>query len=230
MNFKSLSLLAAAGLCTLSLCGSVSAAELRVATNPTFPPFEFQDSNTGTIQGFEMDLVAEIAKKLGDTVKIDKITFDGIIPAILSGSVDLGASGFSVTPERGKKVLFSLPFYKSGLTILVPKANKAGITDFESLKGKRISVQLGTTSMQFAKKIPDAEITTFDHVGDAVLNMMAGNADAVINDKPSPTTCSTPISPSLRARRISRQSLPPTISPWSLQRTTPSCSRISMLR
>ena len=105
-------------------------------------------------------------------------------PAILSGSVDLGASGFSVTPERGKKVLFSLPFYKSGLTILVPKANKAGITDFESLKGKRISVQLGTTSMQFAKKIPDAEITTFDHVGDAVLNMMAGNADAVINDKP----------------------------------------------
>ena len=52
MNFKSLSLLAAAGLCTLSLCGSVSAAELRVATNPTFPPFEFQDSNTGTIQGF----------------------------------------------------------------------------------------------------------------------------------------------------------------------------------
>lgn len=38
MNFKSLSLLAAAGLCTLSLCGSVSAAELRVATNPTFPP------------------------------------------------------------------------------------------------------------------------------------------------------------------------------------------------
>ena len=123
MNFKSLSLLAAAGLCTLSLCGSVSAAELRVATNPTFPPFEFQDPNTGTIQGFEMDLVAEIAKKLGDTVKIDKITFDGIIPAILSGSVDLGASGFSVTPERGKRVLFSLPFYKSGLTILVPKAN-----------------------------------------------------------------------------------------------------------
>lgn len=89
-----------------------------------------------------------------------------------------------MTPERGKRVLFSLPFYKSGLTILVPKANKAGITDFESLKGKRISVQIGTTSMQFAKKIPGAEITTFDHVGDAVLNMMAGNADAVINDKP----------------------------------------------
>ena len=107
MNFKSLSLLAAAGLCTLSLCGSVSAAELRVATNPTFPPFEFQDSNTGTIQGFEMDLVAEIAKKLGDTVKIDKITFDGIIPAILSGSVDLGASGFSVTPARQESALLA---------------------------------------------------------------------------------------------------------------------------
>ena len=54
-----------------------------------------------------MDLVAEIAKKLGDTVKIDKITFDGIIPAILSGSVDLGASGFSVTPSAARSALLA---------------------------------------------------------------------------------------------------------------------------
>ena len=175
---------AAAGIAALVLCGSAVADTWRVATEGTFPPFEFYNSTTGEIEGFEVDLVREMAKGMKKDLKLETMGFDAIIPAILSGSVDLGASGFSVTPERGKKVLFSLPFYKSGLTILVPKANKAGITDFESLKGKRISVQIGTTSMQFAKKIPGAEITTFDHVGDAVLNMMAGNADAVINDKP----------------------------------------------
>lgn len=52
------------------------------------------------------------------------------------------------------------------------------------IKGKKISVQLGTTSMSFAKKIQDAEVTTFNGAGDALLNMIAGNADAVINDKP----------------------------------------------
>lgn len=184
MKIKSFVFSAVAGLLAAGMSVASYAETLRVATNPTFPPFEFQDSKTGQIQGFEMDLVQEIGKKLGMDVKIEKITFDGIIPAILSGTVDLGASGFSVTPERGKRVLFCESFYKSGLTMLVPKDNKAGITDFESLKGKRISVQIGTTAMAFAKKIPDAQITTFDHCGDAVLNMTAGNADVVINDKP----------------------------------------------
>ena len=110
--------------------------------------------------------------------------FDAIIPAILSGTIDTGAAGFSITPERAKRVLFTIPFYKSGLTIVVPKGNPKNIQSFDDLKGKKISVQLGTTSMSFAKKIQDAQVTTFNGAGDALLNMIAGDADAVINDKP----------------------------------------------
>lgn len=109
--------------------------------------------------------------------------FDAIIPAILSGTIDTGAAGFSITPERAKRVLFSIPFYKSGLTIVVPKGNPKNIQSFDDLK-EEDSVQLGTTSMSFAKKIQDAQVTTFNGAGDALLNMIAGNADAVINDKP----------------------------------------------
>ncbi|MDO5531797.1 basic amino acid ABC transporter substrate-binding protein [Sutterella sp.] len=176
---------ALAAAAAFMLCGSASAADTwRVATEGTFPPFEFYNSQTGEIQGFEVDLVRAMAKKMGKELHLETMSFDAIIPAILSGTIDTGAAGFSVTPERAKRVLFSTPFYKSGLTIVVPNANKAGIKDFKDLEGKRISVQLGTTSMTYAKEIKGAKVTTFNSAGDALLNVLAGNGDAIINDKP----------------------------------------------
>ena len=175
---------AIAGLAALVLCGSAAADTWRVATEGTFPPFEFYNSQTGEIQGFEVDLVREMAKVMKKDLKLETMGFDAIIPAILSGTIDTGAAGFSITPERGKRVLFTIPFYKSGLTIVVPKGNPKNIESFDDLKGKKLSVQLGTTSMSFAKKIEGAQVTTFNGAGDALLNMIAGNADAVINDKP----------------------------------------------
>lgn len=174
----------AAGLLALALSGSIFAGEAwKVATEGTFPPFEFYNSKTGEIQGFEVDLVKEMAKVMGKDVEIVTIGFDAILPAVLSGTVDAGAAGFSITPARKEKVLFTDPFYTSGLTIVVKKGEES-IKGFKDLKGKRISVQLGTTSAAAAQKIEGAQVTNFNSAGDAILNMLAGNADAVINDKP----------------------------------------------
>ena len=175
----------AALLALLSIAGGALAADTwRVATEGTFPPFEFYNSATGELQGFEVDLVKEMAKVMKKDLKLESLSFDAIIPALISGTVDAGAAGFSITPERAKRLKFTIPFYRSGLTIVVPKENKAGIQDFDDLKGKRISVQLGSTSMTYAKSIEGAKVTTFASAGDAILNLLAGNADAVINDKP----------------------------------------------
>ena len=175
----------AALLALLGIAGGALAADTwRVATEGTFPPFEFYNSATGELQGFEVDLVKEMAKVMKKDLKLESLSFDAIIPALISGTVDAGAAGFSITPERAKRLKFTIPFYRSGVTIVVPKENKAGIQDFDDLKGKRISVQLGSTSMPYAKSIEGAKVTTFASAGDAILNMLAGNADAVINDKP----------------------------------------------
>ena len=103
--FKSLTatLLIAAGL----ISGVANAATLRVATNPTFPPFEFVNSETKEVTGFEMDLIRAMAKQAGYDVEILNIGFDGIIPALMAGTADVGASGFSITEERKKRVLFT---------------------------------------------------------------------------------------------------------------------------
>ncbi len=176
---------AAAGLAALALSASVFAGTpWKVATEGTFPPFEFYNSQTGELQGFEVDLVKAMAKAMDRDLELTAISFDAILPALISGTVDAGAAGFSVTEERAKRVLFTNPFYRSGLTVIVKNADADKIKGFADLKGKRISVQLGSTSNTAANKIEGAKVTTFNSAGDAILNMLAGNADAVINDKP----------------------------------------------
>ena len=179
---------AVAGMLSALLFGSIGSAAaaepLRVATNAVFPPFEFHDSKTGGMQGYEVDLITAMAKVMGRELKLEQMGFDAIIPAIISGTIDAGASGFSITPERGKRVNFTIPFYQSGLTILIAKGNEGKIKNFDDLKGKKISVQIGTTSQTYAKKIEGVEVSTFNSAGDAILNLVGGNCDAVINDKP----------------------------------------------
>ena len=157
---------------------------IKVATEPTFPPFEFVNTKTQEITGFEMDLIRAMGKQAGYEVKITNMAFDGIIPAVLSGSVDVGASGFSVTEERKKRVLYSDPFYTSGLSLVTTKAKAGAVKSMKDLEGKTIGVQIGTTSHNAAKKVKGAKIVTFNTAGEAILDLSIGGSDAVINDRP----------------------------------------------
>ncbi len=163
----------------------VNAKELRVATNPTYAPFEFVESSTGKITGFEVELMEAMAKVAGHTVKWVNMDFDGIIPAVSTGMVDMSASGFSINEKRKQKVDFLDPFYESGLAILINKDKANEIHGIEDLKGKKIGVQLGTIGHDKAKEIPDAKITAYNQVGEAMMDLANNGVDAVINSKPS---------------------------------------------
>lgn len=164
------------------MAGGVSAAEkIRVASEGTFAPFEFMNSKTGQLEGFEIDLVKALCAKMGKEPEITMYKFDGILPAVLSNAVDFAAAGFAITEERKKKVLFTDPFYMSGITVILPANSDLKVEKFEDLKGKSISVQMGSISHDKAKTIPDAKITTFDQSPDAILNMIQGGSDAAIN-------------------------------------------------
>ena len=168
--------------------GAVGAAQaervIKVATEPTFPPFEFVDTKTGEISGFEMELVRAIGKEIGAKIEFQVLGFDAIIPAMISGTVDMGAAGFSVTEERKKRVLYSDPFYKSGLSVLTTKKNADKVHSLKDLEGKKIGVQIGTTSHTAAKAIKGAQIVTFNTAGEAILDLSIGGSYAVINDRP----------------------------------------------
>ena len=164
---------------------TASAENFTIATDGTFAPFEFHDSKTNELIGFEIDLVHAMVAKMGATVDIKEYKFDAILPAIMSHSLDFAAAGFAINPERAKRVLFTDPFYQSGLTITVAKGNPEGVKSFDDLAGKRVSVQLGSVAHDRVKKIPGAKVSTFESAAEAMMNLMSGNADAVVNSAPA---------------------------------------------
>lgn len=160
-----------------------NAKVLKLGAEMTFPPFEFQEEGSKEYVGFDMDLARAIAKQMGYELQIQNIGFDGLIPALEAGNIDIIVSGMSITEERSKKISFSKPYYKSGLSIVV-KADNATIKTFKDLEGKNIAVQIGTTGAEEARKIKNAKVREYNSNSEAYMELKAGGVDAVVNDLP----------------------------------------------
>lgn len=154
-----------------------------VAFEATFPPFESKDEDTGEFVGFDIDLIRAIGEEEGFDVELMEMGFEGIVAAVQTANVDLGVSGLTIDEERSKAVDFSTPYYHSALGIVVRTDNDT-IKGVEDLKGKKIAVQIGTTGAKYARTIEDAQVTDFDQVSNAFLELKNGGADAIVNDHP----------------------------------------------
>ncbi len=169
--------------CSQKAANTDKAKVLKIGAEMTFPPFEFQEEGNKEYVGFDMDLARAVAKQMGYTAEIQNIGFDGLIPALEAGNIDMIVSGMSITEERSKKIAFSKPYYKSGLSIVV-KGDNNSITSFKDLEGKRIAVQIGTTGAEEARKIKDAKVREYNSNSEAYMELKAGGVDAVVNDLP----------------------------------------------
>ena len=168
-------------------CKEESKAEvepIRTGVSIVFPPFGFKDDSTRDYQGFDIDLIRAIGRELNCPLQLSGISFDGLLPTFQSKNIDIALSGITINDERKKFLLFSDPYFESGLQIVVRDDNTS-INSLEDLKGKRIAVQLGTTSDAQSQQIEDAVVTKFDSVVECFDELKNGNVDAVINDRPS---------------------------------------------
>lgn len=154
-----------------------------VAFEATFAPLEFRDEKTGEFTGFDIELIKAIGEVEGFDVELKDMGFDGIVSSVKTGNIDIGASGLTIREDRLESVDFSIPYYQAGLGIVV-RANEDKIKSFEDLKGKKIAVQIGTTGADYAKTIKGANVTDFDQVTDALMEVKNGGADALVNDNP----------------------------------------------
>lgn len=173
---------------TVAGCGgndqkSQTSKVLRVGTNPNFAPFEFQEKDKKEFSGFDMDLIRALGKQAGYEVQINSLAFDGLLPALISKNIDAAISGMTITPARAEKVLFSEPYYKSGLSIIV-QSNDSNIKSVKDLEGKKIAVQIGTSSAMAAKKIANATVREFNNASEVFIELKNGGVDAGINDLP----------------------------------------------
>ncbi len=160
--------------------------ELVVGTAPGYYPFEMIDKQ-GNIIGFDVDIANKIAEALGAKARLERYGFDGLIPALQTGKVDIVIAGMTITPKRALAVSFTNPYYATGQTLLVSKKNNPGVKSWKDLdmKGKAIGVSLGTTGAMLAKQLfKNAEVRDFDIFPDACLAASTGKIDAIVYDEP----------------------------------------------
>lgn len=116
--------------------------KLIMATEASFAPYEYYSD--GEIKGIDVDIMREVAKRLGKELKIKDVAFDSIIAEVKTGKSDVGAAGISYTEERAKQVDFSIQYIKSNQVIVVKK--NSNINGPEDLKNIKVAVQLGTVA------------------------------------------------------------------------------------
>ena len=162
------------------------AEQLIMGTESTYPPFEYTDTKNGSeIVGFDIDMVRMLGQKAGFTIKVVSMGFDALIPAILSRQIDIAGAAITITEERAKKVNFTQPYYDSGLSILVRKADKDTYKTDKDLKNKILCGQLGTSGAAYARTIEGATVKTFNTMNETYMELRNKGCKAVIGDRPT---------------------------------------------
>lgn len=183
-------LLAVLLVCSLAACGSknetAESGKLVMATNATFPPYEYYEGDQ--IVGIDAEIAGAIAEKLGLELVIEDMEFDSIIEAVKSGKADMGLAGMTVTPERMESVDFTVS-YATGIQVVIVTED-SDITSVDDLFAEGanhvIGVQRNTTGDSFTTgDIEDAGLGTVDRYSkgaDAVQALLTGKVDCVVID------------------------------------------------
>lgn len=172
-----------AGLILFTLLpGCISKTEkIRVATDTTWPPWEYVNEQTGEIEGFDIDLFKAIAEKEGLEVEFINVAFTPLLAGMAQCQYDAAISTITITEQRKKEMLFSDPYLEGGQQVTVRK-NNAEITDKNSLMGKVVGAESGSTGSFEVEKIERATLKTYDDIGLAFQDLIDERIDAVIVD------------------------------------------------
>ncbi|KGD72101.1 ABC transporter permease [Tatumella morbirosei] len=173
----------AMSLLSCSVTALAAGGAINAVTDATFPPMEYVSNQKMT--GFDIELVNAIGAKLGRKVQWTNVDFKGLIPSLVAGRADIAVSAIYITPERQKVVNFTQPYLAGGLVVLVKDGNNS-INSAADLKGKKVSVQTGTKSVEWLKThIPQANEIQVEK-NEQMFNLVSiGRADAAVTGKPA---------------------------------------------
>ena len=159
---------------------TVEAGKLTMATNATFPPYEMT-TDSGEIEGIDVDTAKAIAEKLGLELQIDDMDFDAALLSVQQGKADIVMAGVTVTDER-KAVMDFSDSYATGIqSIIVPEGSDIASPD--DLAGKKIGTQRGTTGYIYCSDdFGDDAVVAYDDGLTAVQALKNGQVDAVVID------------------------------------------------
>ena len=159
---------------------TVEAGKLTMATNATFPPYEMT-TDSGDIEGIDVETAQAIAEKLGLELQIDDMDFDAALLSVQQGKADIAMAGITVTDERKAVMAFSDSYATGIQSIIVPEGSDIASPD--DLAGKKIGTQRGTTGYIYCSDdFGDDAVVAYDNGLTAVQALNNGQVDAVVID------------------------------------------------
>lgn len=156
-----------------------------ITTDPTYPPFEFQEE--GEYIGIDIELMDAIAEDQGFEYRWDILPFSGGLQALETNQVDGMIAALSITEERELSFDFSDPYYEAGIAMAVV-AGDDSISGYEDLEGQTVAAKTGTTGAALVSDLQDSGIdvrlTLFEDSASMYADVISGNAVAAFDDAP----------------------------------------------
>ncbi len=160
--------------------------KLRVGFESGYMPFEMT-SKDGSFMGFDIDMAKALAKSMDVEFVPVNTAWDGIIPALVTDKFDVIIGGMTITQSRNLQINFSDPYIIVGQAVLLNIKHKDKVKNYRDLNDPKYTIvsRLGTTGEQAAQKmIPRANYKSYEAEAEAAMEVIQGNADALIYDLP----------------------------------------------
>lgn len=157
--------------------------KLIVGTEAQYAPYEFKDLDAN-FAGCDMWLAQQIADAIGVELEVVDMAFDGIIPAVKSGQVDIGIAAFTKTPERAEEIDFSNLYETSAQLLIVKTGDADKYSTKEALAGQKVGAQKGTIQSQLIQTaLPDSELFELEKYPALALEVQNGNIAGLVVDQ-----------------------------------------------
>jgi ABC-type amino acid transport substrate-binding protein len=155
--------------------------EITIGVKYDVPPFGFQNPQSDSVEGFDVDLGKAVAEKLGVEPKFIEAISDNRIPFLQDGTADLILSTMTINAERVQEIEFSDPYYIASGRILTK--SDSPIQGIEDLGGKRVCTALGSTYEEtIREQAPKADLKLVDSYSECLELIQNGAVDAISTD------------------------------------------------
>lgn len=154
-----------------------------VGTSGTLFPSSYHEEKENKLTGYDVEIVREAAKRLGLKVEFKEMGFDGMLPSLQSGKIDIAANDITITGERKKVFGFSVPYKYSYGTMIVRKDGHSGIESLKDLKGKKAGGAATSIYSDIVRKY-GGEVRTYGNATNDIYlrDVDLGRTDAILND------------------------------------------------
>jgi polar amino acid transport system substrate-binding protein len=165
----------------------LATGEFRICTDPSWPPFESVDEQTGDIQGLDIELAESMAERFAPGVhaEIVPVGFDGLYDALLASRCDAVMSALPYEPMRTQDVAYSVAYFNAGL-VLVAREETTDIEVLSDLAGRAVGVEWGFVPEGDSRRrtfLNNLGLRRYDTSWDALRALQSGEVEAVLVDR-----------------------------------------------